>query len=167
MHRWFVPLSLIVATSALLAACVSARDDDSGAVASIEAARAQQNQAIADGDADRIASFWTEDVTVRSGLGAAVAGRADYRARILATRLGGSRLVYARTPTSIVVSHHWPLAFESGSWAARLGNAGGAEVMGGRYSAQWVKRDGRWFIRAEVFVALTCEATGCDAASVP
>jgi hypothetical protein len=40
-------------------------------------------------------------------------------------------------------------------------------VIGGRYSAQWVKRDGRWLIRSEVFVALTCAGAGCEAAAVP
>jgi hypothetical protein len=40
-------------------------------------------------------------------------------------------------------------------------------VIGGRYSVQWVKRDGRWLIRSEVFVALTCAGTGCASKAVP
>jgi hypothetical protein len=43
----------------------------------------------------------------------------------------------------------------------------GPVVIGGRYSAQWVKRGGRWLIRSEVFVALTCDGAGCAAAAVP
>jgi ketosteroid isomerase-like protein len=131
-------------------------------VTAILSARAAQNAAIAAGDAERIAAFWTEDVTVRSGLGASVSGRADYRQKIVATGL-----VYVRTPANIEVSDHWPLAFESGNWTARSGGASGAEVMNGRYSAQWVKRDDHWLIRAEVFVALTCRGTGCEAAVAP
>ena len=131
-------------------------------VATIRAARMEQNQAIAAGDAERIASYWTDDVTVRSGLGAAVSGRAEYREKIVATGLA-----YVRTPASIEVSDHWPLAFETGSWTAHRAGTSGPEVMAGRYSAQWVKRDGHWRIRSEVFVALTCHGTGCDAPLVP
>ena len=40
-------------------------------------------------------------------------------------------------------------------------------VIGGRYSAQWVKRGDQWLIRSEVFVALTCSGVGCDSAAVP
>ena len=30
-----------------------------------------------------------------------------------------------------------------------------------------VKRDGRWLIRSEVFVALTCRGNGCETVTVP
>ncbi len=135
---------------------------DSPDVTAIRAARGAQNEAIATGDVERIASFWTEDVTVRSGLGTSVSGRADYRQKIVATGL-----VYVRTPASVDVSDHWPLAFETGSWTARRGGASGPETMAGRYSAQWVKRGRRWLIRSEVFVALRCSGTGCDAPAAP
>jgi ketosteroid isomerase-like protein len=168
MRPLLVRLSALAAIAALLTSCASARGSATAAdVAAVRTARADQNRAIAEGDAGRIASFWTDDVTVRSGLGILVTGRAAYRERIVANGPAGGRLVYVRNPASIVVSNHWPLAFESGTWTARLGDVQGAEVMGGRYSAQWVKRDGRWLIRSEVFVALTCSASGCDAGAVP
>ena len=163
------PLRIVALPIAiLLAACTSTGPGSAATdVAAIRTARAEQNRAIADGDADRIASFWTDDVTVRSGLGAFVTSRAAYRERIVGNGPTGRRLVYVRLPRSIEISHHWPLAFETGTWTARFGDIRGAEVMGGRYSAQWVKRDGRWLIRSEVFVALTCQTSGCDAAAAP
>lgn len=142
----------------LLTGCATVPRKSTDATA-IRTARAEQNRAIADGDADRIASFWTDDVTVRSGLGLSVAGRAAYRERIT-----GNGLVYVRTPVTVDVSDHWPLAFESGTWTA---SRNGDVTTIGRYSAQWVKRDGRWLIRAEVFVALSCRGAGCDAAATP
>ncbi len=154
--------------AALLAACISAGSGSAAKdVTAIRTARAEQNRAIVDGNANRIASFWTDDVTVRSGLGALVTGRAAYRERIVANGPSGRRLVYVRLPRSIEISRRWPLAFETGTWTACLGDIRGPEMMGGRYSAQWVKRDGRWLIRSEVFVALTCQASGCDAAAAP
>ena len=78
-----------------------------------------------------------------------------------------SSLVYQRDPESVEVSANFPLAFESGRWAGHLGGANGPVVIGGPYSAQWVKRDGRWLIRSEVFVAMTCAGVGCGYAAVP
>ena len=46
-------------------------------------------------------------------------------------------------------------------------NVSGPVVIGGRFSAQWVKRDGKWLIRSEVFVALSCAGVGCAAAALP
>ena len=39
-------------------------------------------------------------------------------------------------------------------WEGHLDTITGPVVIGGRYSAQWVKRGDRWLIRSEVFVAL-------------
>jgi ketosteroid isomerase-like protein len=136
-------------------------------IAAIRAARAAQNRAMAAGDADAAATYWTEDVTLRRGLGQSVSGREAYRQLVVPGGDHESALIYMREPTSVVVSPHWPLAFESGTWTGHTGSATGAPVIAGSYSAQWVKRDGRWLIRSEVFVALTCEGSGCASKAAP
>jgi hypothetical protein len=40
-------------------------------------------------------------------------------------------------------------------------------VIGGQYSAQWVKRGDRWLIRSEVFVALKGSGAGLQMKAVP
>ena len=132
----------------------------------IRAARIAQNRAIAAGNVDSVAAFWTEDVTIRRGLGQSIVGRAAYR-QLFATAGNDSSLVYIRTTTNVDVSGRWPLAFESGTWVAHLGAPTGPAVIRGRYSAQWVKRQGRWLIRAEVYVALTCADVGCRFDAAP
>ena len=122
---------------------------------------------MAEGVPARAAEFWTEDVTLRRGLGAAVVGRDAYRALMEADLRSPARMIYERTSLDVDVSDHWPLAFESGTWTAHLASAPSVPVITGRYSAQWVRRDGRWLIRSEVFVALTCNASGCAAVAVP
>ena len=162
----------------LLASCASATTARSGDrtaraplasadASAIRLARASQNSAIAAGDEDRAAAFWTEDVSLRRGLGQAVTGRDAYRALIQAGRGTDSSIVYQREPTDVETSLVWPLAFETGEWAGHVGSASGPIVIGGRYSAQWVKRDGEWKIRSEVFVALTCAGVGCRFAAEP
>ncbi len=140
----------------------------------VRAARIAQNEAIAAGDLDAVMSFWTDDITVRRALGSAVAGRAAARAAFepptTATSAGAAaapRLVYRRISNDVEVSRQWPLAFESGEWEGREGTRDGPVIIGGRFSAQWVKRDGRWLIRSEVFVALTCAGAGCSLVAVP
>ena len=71
------------------------------------------------------------------------------------------------TRLSIDVSSVWPLAFETGRWEGHLGSEQGPVVIGGRYSAQWVKRGDRWLIRSEVFVALEGSGTGLQMKAVP
>jgi ketosteroid isomerase-like protein len=133
----------------------------------IRNARIAQNRAIAAGDIDRVASFWTDDVTVRRGLGLPVNGRAASRQAFEPTGTAAPRLIYRRRTTGIEVSSNWPLAFETGTWEGHLGSMSGPTVIGGRYSAQWVKRGGRWLIRSEVFVALSCAGVGCQSAAEP
>ncbi len=139
----------------------------------IRAARSAQNEAIARGELDTVSSFWTDDITVRRALGSPVAGRAAARAAfeppagVSPTATSSPRLVYLRLSNDVDVSTHWPLAFESGVWEGREGTRDGPVLIGGRFSAQWVKRDGRWLIRSEVFVALTCAGAGCSLVAVP
>jgi ketosteroid isomerase-like protein len=135
--------------------------------AAIRAARSAQNDAIAAGDADRAATFWTEDVTVRRALGQPLSGRDDARKALEPPPPPAQRLIYQRLTKDVEVSPKWPLAFESGTWEGHLATIAGPVVIGGRYSAQWVKRGDRWLIRSEVFVALTCSSVGCDSVAVP
>ena len=133
----------------------------------IRAARTAQNAAIAAGDPDRAATFWTEDVTVRRALGQAMNGRAEARKALEPPAPPALRLIYQRLTKDVDVSPKWPLAFETGVWEGHQNTITGPVVIGGRYSAQWVKRADRWLIRSEVFVALTCSGVGCDSAAVP
>jgi ketosteroid isomerase-like protein len=154
-------MGLLVATQ--LFAQSAATESD---VAAIRAARREQNAAMAAGDADRAASWWTADVTIRRGLGAGLSGVDAYKAILERAPVSDTALVYSRTTKDVSVSPHWPLAFETGTWAARAGG-NGPVLISGRYSAQWVRRNGKWLIRSEVFVALACSGKGCESKAMP
>ena len=121
---------------------------------------------MAAGDADSAATWWTDDVTIRRGLGTGVTGIEGYKGILQRAPVSDTALVYQRTTTEVSVSTAWPLAFETGIWAARAGGKGPALITG-RYSAHWVKRDAKWLIRSEVFVALTCSGRGCASKALP
>src|SRR3954470_9823520 len=125
---------MLVSTAVFgLALMVAAPGDDAG----IRAARVAQNAAIAAGDLDRAATFWTEDVTVRRALGQPLTGRDAARQALEPPRAPASRLIYQRLTKDVDVSPQWPLAFETGTWEGHLDAIQGPVVIGGRYSAQW------------------------------
>lgn len=138
-----------------------ASDDE----AAIRLARRTQTLAIAAGDLDTVARYWTADVTIRRGLGHAVDGMAAAREMLDAGR-GAGKLVYQREAVTVEVSTCWPLAYEEGRWAGHAGDASTAPVVTGRYAAQWVKRNGAWLIRSEVFVALDASDEGRGATAL-
>jgi hypothetical protein len=104
-----------------------------------------------------IAQRWTEDITVRAGLGAALSGRQAYRDAFVAD----SAMIYTRTPDAITLSSRWPLAYERGHWIGKVRNAPNISLSG-EYSAQWVKRGTEWLIRSELFVATACTGRACN-----
>ena len=123
--------------------------------AAIKKARLDQNAAIVRHDIDAIASYWTDDVTICRALGAQNAGKAAYRKLFEDDDpKSKSTTLFQRYPSSIKVAGALPLAFETGVFEGRRGGSRGIVVMRGRYSAQWVKRDERWLILSELFVAL-------------
>ena len=133
--------------------------------AAIRLARLTQTRAIAAGDLDTVVRYWTDDITIRRGLGHAVDGIAAAR-EMLDAGNGAGKLVYQREAVTVEVSTCWPLAYEEGRWAGYAGDVSAAPVVTGRYAAQWIKRDAGWLIRSEVFVALDATDDG-RAASAP
>jgi len=144
-------------------AATLARDE-----AAIKAARIAQTQAMAVDDLDKVVTWWVPDITIRRALGQPVDGAAAAR-KLLEPPPNPqpNRLIYQREPVAVQVSPNWPLAYEEGRWSGHPGSVANAPVIGGRYSAQWVLRDGKWLIRSEVFVALTCSGAGCTFPAAP
>ncbi len=153
MKTPLLAVCLVLTSIPLLRAAEPAADHSEAA---IRAARQAQNAAIARGDLDAIASYWTDNVTICRGLGLQVAGKAGYLALFQADNPSNG-LVYDRITDDVVVSADWPLAFETGHW---VGRRGAQSLIAGRYSAQWVRDGDRWLIRGEVYVALEANGDG-------
>ena len=151
----FVGLALLCA--------LAARGADTSDQAAIRAARLAQNAAIVAHDLERIAAGWTDDVIIQRGFGLQAVGKIAY---LQLFRDDGRKpaMIYQRIPDTIEVSPDWPLAFESGHWE---GSVNGRVLVSGKYSAQWVKRDVRWLIRGEVYVALMGHDEGKQLKAVP
>ena len=116
----------------------------------IRKARQSSNEAIVRQDVDGISKFWLDDYLVIRGSGVIEQGKeankTNWRRIFKETPL----TYFERFPSEIVVSKNNPdLAWESGEWKGF-----NTYSKGGRYSAQWKKKDGEWKLQAELFVAL-------------
>jgi ketosteroid isomerase-like protein len=137
--------------------------------ATIKEARRLQTQAIAKNDLDTVVKYWDPAITIRRALGHPVDGAAAAR-KVLEPASAtnpATAIVYQREATSVSVSTNWPLAYEEGRWSGHVGTVDSKPILAGKYAAQWVKRNGTWLIRSEVFVALDCADEGCKAMALP
>lgn len=137
--------------------------------AAIREARRLQTQALARNDLDTVVKYWDPAITIRRALGHPVDGAAAARKLLEPTTTPNpaTAIVYQREAVSVTVSQNWPLAYEEGRWSGHVGTADSKPILAGKYAAQWVKREGRWLIRSEVFVAIDCADAGCKAAALP
>jgi ketosteroid isomerase-like protein len=160
-------IGLLVLIIGGCAAPMAGQSQQSADESAIRSARIIQTKAIADNNLDLVASYWTPDVTIRRALGQPLTGIDAARKVMEPTGSAAPTVIYQRETVSLEVSPNWPLAFEEGRWSGYLGSVGTTPVVSGRYAAQWVKRDGKWLIRSEVFVALTCADSGCKYPAAP
>jgi ketosteroid isomerase-like protein len=135
----------------------------------IKESRQLQTQALAKNDLDTVAKYWDPAITIRRALGHPVEGAQAARKLLepSGNQNAATAIVYQREATSVTVSSNWPLAYEEGKWSGHVGSVNATPIFSGKYAAQWVKRDGVWLIRAEVFVAIDCADAGCKAAALP
>lgn len=116
----------------------------------IRRARKTSNEAIARQDVDGVCSFFLEDYVVIRGSGSIEIGKEANRASWKKLFMETPKTRFERFPTEITISrNNLDLAWESGEWKGF-----NTYSQGGRYSAQWKKKDGEWKLQAELFVAL-------------
>lgn len=162
--KFLAPAALVAAALSSFAQTNTTAADE----AAIREARRLQTQALAKNDLDTVVKYWDPAITIRRALGHPVEGAAAARKLLEPTGPAtASTIVYQRESTGVQVSTNWPLAYEEGRWSGHVGSADAKPILSGRYAAQWVKRDGKWLIRSEVFVALDCADAGCKAAALP
>lgn len=154
----------LLAGSAFAQSSTTASDE-----AKIKESRRLQTQALAKNDLDTVVKYWDPAITIRRALGHPVDGAQAARKLLEPppNQNAATTIVYQREATSVSVSSNWPLAYEEGRWSGHVGSADAKPILAGKYAAQWVKRDGVWLIRSEVFVAIDCADAGCKAAALP
>ena len=118
-------------------------------IATIKSNRAASNNAIAKHDINGIAKYWLDDFVQVIGRGIYQTGKDSIMASWKALFKSDSQIAYIRNPEEITISDNDTLAWERGEWIGIHSYS-----KGGNYAAMWIKRNGNWMLKAELFVSL-------------
>jgi ketosteroid isomerase-like protein len=118
-------------------------------IATIKSNRAASNDAITRHDVDGIAKFWLDDFVQVIGRGVYQTRKDSIIASWKALFNSNPQIIYTRNPEEIVISDNDTLAWERGQWIGFHSYS-----KGGNYAAMWIKRNGNWMLKAELFVSL-------------
>jgi ketosteroid isomerase-like protein len=118
-------------------------------IATIKSNRTTSNDAITKHDVDGIAKFWLDDFVQVIGRGVYQTGKDSIIASWKALFNSNSQIAYTRNPEEIIISDNDTLAWERGEWIGIHSYS-----KGGNYAAMWIKRNGSWMLKAELFVSL-------------
>lgn len=121
---------------------------------SIRLRRAAFNRALAEADLAAIGPILANKVILVAGTDSAVIAGRNAQLQAWKREFGArSRLVYVRTPGTIIASPVEPIALEHGKWHG-TSNTTDEILCSGDYSAKWRKVGEDWIIEAEIFVTL-------------
>jgi WD40-like Beta Propeller Repeat. len=134
----------------------------------IRDSRAASNQALAAHNAAAFVQVLKDDVIVTAASGKLIQGRVAMKSEIESRWKAQPDLVFVRTPTTIEISRSDPAASERGTWTGHATTTAGPAEWHGDYQAVWRKTISNagvpsWTIASELFVALDCIGSGCDA----
>jgi ketosteroid isomerase-like protein len=126
-----------------------AQNMHSNDIATIKSCRAASNDAIARHDVDGIAKYWLDDFVQIIGRGVYQTGKDSIVASWKTLFKNSAQVSYVRNPNEIVVSDNDTLAWERGKWIGIHSYS-----KGGNYAAMWIKRNGTWMLKAELYASL-------------
>ena len=153
-----IKLRVSVISVFMLHACILPSGDEN----LIRETRNLSNLSILTQDTAGIAKFWTQDYHVITSRNFERSGIIANRDRLAEEFNGKPDVVYIRNTETIEVFKDWGMASEYGNWIGRWTEEGIKVELTGRYFAKWHFVGGRWLIRAEIFVPLTCSGPSCD-----
>lgn len=94
----------------------------------------------------------TDSVQITTGNGTMIWGKEMLRQYI--GSLPDAGMYWVRTPDEIDVNVELGLGWESGTWKGFRPEESAEPVTGGKYAAQWIRQNGMWKIKSELFVTL-------------
>jgi ketosteroid isomerase-like protein len=116
----------------------------------IRKSRQANNEAIARKDAEEMSKFYLDDYVIIRGSGVIERGNEENKESWKKIFKETPLTYFERFPLEIIISKNNPnMAWETGEWKGY-----NTYSKGGRYSAQWKKKEGKWKLQAELFVAL-------------
>lgn len=123
-------------------------------VALIKAARQASNHAMAKNDMVALSSHFMDNIIVITGSGVSMISKDTVAAKLRRQLEQSADVNFRLIPADILIGDKGDLAFETGKWLGAKKIDPKQKIVGGNYSAMWMKRDGIWKLRSELFVSL-------------
>lgn len=124
-------------------------------VAQIRLQRQRYNEVISKRNVDEICAFFTQDYHVVTARGLQSHGIDEQRKRWSDVFAQDPVVIYRRNTKGIRLSEESDAAQEHGYWAGKYLLNQNVILLGGVYSAKWLKQsNGLWLVQAEIFTML-------------
>ena len=136
-------------------------------MAHIRLQRHRYNEAISRRNVDEICAFFTQDYHVITARGLQSHGIEEQRTRWNIVFAEDPVVIYRRNTKDIRLSEESGAAQEHGYWAGKYLFNNNVTLLGGVYSAKWLKQsNGLWLVQAEIFTMLRCRSYALDAGKI-
>lgn len=129
--------------------------------------RQRYNEAISRRNVDEICSFFTQDYHVVTARGLQSYGIEEQHKRWSAVFAEDPVVIYRRNTKGIRLIEQSGSAQEHGYWAGKYLFNQEVTLVGGVYSAKWLKQpNGLWLVQAEIFTMLRSKSFALDASKI-
>ena len=116
--------------------------------------RSQSNLAIKNHQIENVLTYLTEDINIAASNGEIFSGKIAFKGALSNVFSRNPDLYFVRKPDEVLINTENNIAWEKGTWVALRPQTENWNNYGGNYSAYWVKIDGTWKIKSELFVRL-------------
>ncbi|MBL7870429.1 MAG: nuclear transport factor 2 family protein [Cyclobacteriaceae bacterium] len=116
--------------------------------------RKESNLALKNHQIEKILSFLTEDINIAASNGKIFSGKIAFKDALTTIFSNSPDLYFVRNSEEVLLNSENNIAWEKGTWIALRPKTDNWNNYGGNYSAYWVKTDGIWKIKSELFVKL-------------
>tara|TARA_R110002049_G_C9110975_1_gene557726 strand:- start:1180 stop:1638 length:459 start_codon:yes stop_codon:yes gene_type:complete len=118
--------------------------------------RSGSNLAIKNQQIENILEYLTEDINIVASNGEIFSGKIAFKNALTNVFNRNPDLYFVRNPEEVLINTKDNIAWKKGTWTALGPETDSWKNYGGNYSAYWVKIDGTWKIKSELFVRLYC-----------
>jgi ketosteroid isomerase-like protein len=116
--------------------------------------RSESNLAIKNHQIDIVLEYLTEEINIAASNGKIFSGKIAFKDALNNIFSENPDLYFVRNSEEVLLNKDNNIAWEKGTWTALRPKTDNWNNYGGNYSAYWVKINGIWKIRAELFVRI-------------
>ncbi len=116
--------------------------------------RSESNLAIKNHQIDIVLEYLTEEINIAASNGEIFSGKIAFKDALNNIFSKNPDLYFVRNSEEVLLNKDNNIAWEKGTWTALRPKTDNWNNYGGNYSAYWVKINGIWKIRAELFVRI-------------